>query len=114
MVRFKEAVEEPDEAIVLDSVALLVKLALTEEDPDVVEPVLAPAVVVSVGFEGLDADTLGRERDGRLFIAVESTGAVAAGLLEDEPVPCRGRRTLKSSIPPTGACCTCGLSSSSQ
>lgn len=112
VVRFNEAVDELDEAIVLDNVALPLELALTAEDPGIVELVLTPAVVESAGSE-LDTDALG-DGVGALLIAVESTDVVAAGLLGDEPVPCRARRTLKSSIPPTGVCCIRGPSSSSQ
>lgn len=112
-MRFKDAVDELDVAIVLDKVALPLELVLDDEDPDMVELVLAPAEVVSARLEALETGTLETVGYERLLVVVESAGVVAAGLLDDEPVPCRGKRTLKSSIPPTGACCTRGLPSPS-
>lgn len=105
VVRFKETDDElPD--IVLDKVPLPLDLALIVEDPDILGLGLRLAGVPPA--EALEVDALGEVGDGPLLPAVESTGVVASELLADEPVPCRGRRTLKSSIPPTGACCTRG------
>lgn len=40
-----------------------------------------------------------------LILDVIASLVVDATELEEEPVPCRGTRTLKSAMPPTAACC---------
>ncbi|EME50234.1 hypothetical protein DOTSEDRAFT_165309 [Dothistroma septosporum NZE10] len=112
VVRFKAMVDELNEEIVLDKVALPLEL-VPREDPDILALVLTPAEAVSAVRETLELNVFDSAGEEALLVAAVSAGGVAAGLLDDKPVPCRGRRTLKSSVPPTGVCCTLGLPSSS-
>lgn len=104
---------------VMVEVSLLLEVEtvlLAYEDGDVeLELVLGvtPAGTVSAGNVGLDA-VVDSETDmddvidvtDELWRVEVTTLVVDDTELEDDPVPCRGTNTWKSTIPPTAGCCT--------